>query len=279
MDKIYIDELECFGYHGVYEEEKLRGQRFLISAVIHLDSSEAASKDDCDFTVNYASVCQDIREIVSKGSLNLIEALAKKIAEDLMFKYNRMAGIEIRVDKPNAPMDCKFRSIAVSTDLRWHRVYIALGGNIGSPEGNIRGAIEELRENKRFRGLRASSLRTTKPYGVKDQPDFINGAIEVNTLLSPGELLTLTRSIEDKFDRKRDQHWGPRTLDLDIIFYDNEIIDTKDLVIPHPEMHKRDFVLEPLCDLNPNLIHPVYRMSVSELLDNLRKKESYYRTC
>lgn len=279
MDKIYIDELECFGYHGVFEEEKRKGQPFIVSAIIHLDSTEAASKDDCDLTVNYASVCQDINEIVSKGSVNLIETLARKIAETIIFKYNRVERIEIRVDKPKAPIDLKFKSIAVSTDIRWHRVYIALGANIGDPEANIRGAIKEISNDDRFRDLRDSKLIRTKPYGVIDQPDFLNGAIEVKTILTPSELLEFTSSIENKFKRKRDIHWGPRTLDLDIIFYDDEIIDTKDLIIPHPEMHKRDFVLEPIADLNPNLIHPIYRMRVSEMLEKLREKESQYIKC
>lgn len=279
MDKVFIDELECFGYHGVFEEEKKKGQPFIISAIIHLDSSDAASKDDCNLTVNYASVCQDIEDIVSKGSFDLIETLAKKIAETIIFKYNRVERIEIRVDKPKAPIELKFKSIAVSTDIRWHRAYIALGANIGDPEGNIRGAVKEFLHDERFKNLRESKLIRTKPYGGIDQPDFLNGAIEVKTILTPSELLKYTSSIENKFERKRDMHWGPRTLDLDIIFYDDEIIDTKDLIIPHPEMHKRDFVLEPIAMLNPNLVHPIYRMRISEMLDELREKESKYVKC
>lgn len=271
MDKIYIDGLECFGYHGVFEEEKQKGQPFVISAIIHLDSSEAASKDDCDLTVNYASICQDISDVVSKGSFNLIETLARKIAETIIFKYNRVERIEIRVDKPEAPISLKFKSVAVSIDIKWHKVYIALGANIGDPEANIMGAVKEFLKDDRFKDLRESKLRRTKPYGVIEQPDFINGAIEVRTILSPKELLDFTSSIENKFYRERVQHWGPRTLDLDIIFYDDEIIDTKDLIIPHPEMHKRDFVLDPINDLNPNLVHPVYMMRISELLEKLKE--------
>ena len=92
-------------------------------------------------------------------------------------------------------------------------------------------------------------------------------------------MLKLTSSIEIDLKRTREIHWGPRTIDLDIIFFDDEIINTEKLVIPHPEMHRRDFVLEPICELNPNLVHPVYRMRVVDLLEKLRAEETYYRTC
>lgn len=278
-DKIYIDELECFGYHGVLKEEKKQGQNFIISAVIEADAGEAAETDDCNFTINYAEVCGDIKQIVSTGSCNLIETLARKIAEDLIIKYNRVEKVEVRIDKPSAPIQAKFKSVAVSTERSWHKAYIALGANIGDPEANIKGAVTALTGNKYCRKVRTSSLIHTKPYGTLDQPNFVNGAVEIETILTPEELLKLTSSIENDFHRKRERHWGPRTLDLDIIFYDDMVLTTEDLVIPHPEMQKRDFVLAPICELNRNLVHPIYKKRVSELLEILKEKETYYKTC
>lgn len=278
-DKIYIDKLECFGHHGILEEEKKQGQNFIVSVAFELDTCEAAEKDDCEFTVNYAEVCGDIKRIVSDGSCNLIETLARKIAEELIFKYNRMEKIEVRVDKPSAPIPMAFESVAVCTERSWHRAYIALGSNLGEPEVNIEGAVAALEESKFCRKVKASSLIHTKPYGPIEQPDFVNGAVELETILTPEELLGLTSSIENDFHRTRDIHWGPRTLDLDIIFYDDVILQTENLVIPHPEMQKRDFVLAPICELNRNLVHPIYNRRVSELLEMLKAEESYYQTC
>lgn len=279
MDKIYIEELECFGYHGVLAEEKKLGQKFIISATLYLDTSEAKNEDDCDFTVNYALVCQDIEEIVSGKTFNLIETLASKIAETIILKYNRIVKIEIRVDKPNAPINYSFKSVAVSTEREWHKVYIALGANMGNPKANIAEALTALRKSEHIKNIKESKLIKTRAYGVTNQPDFLNGAIYLETILTPEELLRLTSSIEIDLKRTREIHWGPRTIDLDIIFFDDEIINTEKLVIPHPEMHRRDFVLEPICELNPNFIHPVYRMKVVDLLEKLRAEETYYRTC
>ena len=152
-------------------------------------------------------------------------------------------------------------------------VYIGLGSNLGRKKANIRRAIKLLSKKKDIKILKVSSLYETEPVGYVKQDWFVNACLKAETNLSPRQLLTTLKDIEKKLKRKRKLiKWGPRTIDLDILLYDNLRLKTKDLVIPHPEMHKRAFVLIPLMELEPNLIHPTKRKSILELLANLKER-------
>lgn len=152
------------------------------------------------------------------------------------------------------------------------RVFIAIGSNLGDREENIIDAINLLIAN----GVdvkNISSIIETKPYGNVKQPDFLNCVVDAYTTLPPRMLLETLKAIEKQLGRTRTTHWGPRTIDLDIIFYDELVIDTPDLKIPHPDMQNRLFVLEPLNQLAPNFVHPVLNKTVRELLSELRSKK------
>ena len=114
----------------------------------------------------------------------------------------------------------------------------------------------------------------TPPYGVTDQPDFLNGCLKLRTLLYPYELLAELNRIEKEAGRERIIHWGPRTLDLDIIFYDDLVLEEADLCIPHVEMHKRKFVLEPLGEIAPYKRHPISGKRVCEMLVELNENDN-----
>ena len=125
---------------------------------------------------------------------------------------------------------------------------------------------------KKTKGCRieaVSDYLVTEPYGVTDQDEFLNGVLKMRTLLSPEELLERLHQLEQEANRERIIHCGPRTLDLDILFYDQEIIDTADLHIPHPDMQNRDFVLAPMNQIAPYLRHPVLNQTISQLLNIL----------
>lgn len=118
--------------------------------------------------------------------------------------------------------------------------------------------------------LASSALYQTLPIGgPAEQPDYINGVLEIRTGLSPQNLLHLCHSIEDDAGRTRTLHWGPRTLDIDLLSYDNLILSETDLILPHPRLHQRHFVLLPLCDLAPDWIHPLLKMPATALLNRL----------
>lgn len=147
-------------------------------------------------------------------------------------------------------------------------VYIGIGSNLGNREKNCAHAIELLKK-KGVIVNKSSSLYKTEPWGIKDQPEFINMAIEIETDLKPYELLAVLKKVEAEIGRKKSYKWGPRPIDLDILLFSNIIIDEDNLKIPHPLMHEREFVLRPLQEIAPDLIHPLFRMKVSELLRQL----------
>jgi 2-amino-4-hydroxy-6-hydroxymethyldihydropteridine diphosphokinase len=133
--------------------------------------------------------------------------------------------------------------------------YIGLGSNLGDREGNLRAALGRLAE---LGEVRVSSFRETDPVGVTDQPRFLNAAAELSTELLPRDLLDALLAIERDLgrDRSREQRWGPRTLDLDLLLYGEEVIDEPGLAVPHPRLVERRFVLEPLYELAPDLVLP-----------------------
>jgi dihydroneopterin aldolase/2-amino-4-hydroxy-6-hydroxymethyldihydropteridine diphosphokinase len=117
--------------------------------------------------------------------------------------------------------------------------------------------------------LAKSSYIETAPYGVTDQPPFLNAAIKIKSTYTPRQLLAFCKKTEELAGRVKTRPWGERTLDVDILMYENEVIFTEELIIPHPEMHYRSFVLKPLCEIDPYLLHPVQRMTIQDLLKQL----------
>ncbi len=149
--------------------------------------------------------------------------------------------------------------------------YIALGSNLGDREKNLKTALKKM-EEKGLEIVKVSSFLETEPYGVKDQPMFLNAACEIKTALSPEKLLDLLFSVEQEMGRKRCRRWGERNIDLDLLFYDNLVLDTGYLVLPHPDLQNRDFVLTPLMEIAPLLVHPVLKKTIIEIKNDIEKK-------
>jgi 2-amino-4-hydroxy-6-hydroxymethyldihydropteridine diphosphokinase len=150
-----------------------------------------------------------------------------------------------------------------------NKVYLAFGSNIGESMKTIEMAFALLEQNQ-MKITKRSSIYETEPYGYKDQPNFVNGAVEIETELCCREVLKSILDIELKLGRVRTIHWGPRVIDLDIILYNNEIYCEEDLIVPHPDMQNRDFVLKPMNDLCPDFIHPILKKSMKEMLQDLK---------
>jgi 2-amino-4-hydroxy-6-hydroxymethyldihydropteridine diphosphokinase len=148
--------------------------------------------------------------------------------------------------------------------------YIGIGSNMGDREGNCRKAIELLAEAGRV--MRVSSLYRTEPVGYHEQEDFINAVAEVETDLTPADLLRVCHAIEDRLGRKRGLRWGPRTADLDILLYGSQVVNQPGLAIPHPRMAVRKFVLTPLVEIAPDAINPQLQRTAAQLLDELNDR-------
>ena len=142
--------------------------------------------------------------------------------------------------------------------------YIGLGSNLGDKKANCRRAVALLAKDSRV--VRASALYCTEPMGYAEQDDFINAVVEIETGLSPEALLQQCRSIEEELGRVRTVHWGPRTIDVDILLYGAVVIETSELIIPHPLLHTRRFVLVPLCEIAPQAVHPRLQKTAADLL-------------
>lgn len=150
--------------------------------------------------------------------------------------------------------------------------YIALGSNLGDKEKNLRRAIMLLMQQ----GIdveKVSSFISTEPYGVTDQPQFLNAVCRVRTTLAPLALLDVLLATELAMGRVRLRHWGERNIDLDLLLYEDEVMDVPRLRLPHPDMQNRDFVLLPLAEIAPELVHPTLKKSIKELKDSLLSEE------
>ncbi len=146
--------------------------------------------------------------------------------------------------------------------------YIGIGSNLGEKESNCRKAIELL--SRAGRVVRVSSFYCTEPVGYRDQESFINAVAEVETEMSPIELLAVCHMIENDLGRSRLFRWGPRSIDLDILLYGDAVVNESNLSIPHPFLSVRRFVLAPLCEISPEITHPISKKTISHLLHELR---------
>ena len=273
MDQITIKDLEVYANHGLYKEEKALGQKFLVSAILSLDTKLAGVSDQMDYSVDYGKVCHRIKEILTENDFNLIECVAETVAKKLLLEFSLIRKLEIEVKKPWAPIGLPLDYVSVKIKRGWHRAYLGVGSNMGDRMEYINQAINAIEAQDDTRVVHVSSLIETKPYGGVVQDDFLNGCIAIDTLKEPEELLDFLMDVEAQAGRVRTIHWGPRTLDLDILMYDDLVMNERRLTIPHKEMHKRLFVLEPLEEIAPYLMHPLLGQTITQLKEKIKEEQ------
>ncbi len=274
MDEIRIENLEVYAYHGVLEEENKNGQTFYINAVLYTDLRKAGLQDDLTLSTHYGEVSHLINTCLKENTFQLIETVAEFTAEQILLKFPLIRKVSLEIRKPQAPIGLPFESVSVKIERGWKKAYLAVGSNIGDKNGYIKEAIEKMKKNPKIRNVKTSGLIITKPYGGVKQDDFLNGAVELQTLYMPYELLHFLQKTEAEAGRERKIHWGPRTLDLDILFYEELISDDQELIVPHPDIQNREFVLKPLSELCPYYRHPILGKTVVQMLNELQECET-----
>lgn len=267
-DEIHIEDLEVFANHGVFSEETKLGQKFLISLTMYVNSRSAGKTDCLEKSADYGEVSHFMTEYTMAHPCKLIEAAAEELAEALLFRYAILKGVTLELKKPWAPIGLPLKTVSVKISRFWHTAYLGLGSNLGDKKAYLDNAVKALAETKGCDVEKVSSYYVTEPYGGIEQDDFLNACLILKTLLTPEELLEKLHEIENAAHRERMIRWGPRTLDIDILMYDDVVMETDDLIIPHAEMHLRSFVLKPLSEIAPNKRHPILKKTVSQLADS-----------
>ena len=271
MDKIRIKNLEVFANHGVFEEEKKKGQIFIVDLTLLLDTRKAGQTDNLEDALDYSQVCHFVNEAMKKDTFDLIETVAEHLAKALLLKFDKVNEVELEIKKPSAPIGLPVEYVSVKINRKWHKVYIGLGSNIGDKRRHLENALVALSNEECCKVEKVSKFIETKPYGHVKQEDYLNGCLLLRTLYSPKELLRVLNEIEERQGRVRKSRWEARTLDLDILFYDDWIVSDATLRIPHVDLHNREFVLGPLNEIAPFHQHPVTHKTVEEMWKALKK--------
>ncbi|MBI5473175.1 MAG: 2-amino-4-hydroxy-6-hydroxymethyldihydropteridine diphosphokinase [Ignavibacteriae bacterium] len=162
--------------------------------------------------------------------------------------------------------------------MKTYSVFLGLGSNVGERQKFLNAAVAALKQLSDVKIVWSSSVYETDPYGKTDQPKFLNAALEVATALLPQELLAKSKSIEQAIGRTRSEQWGPREIDIDILMYDGLVYSDEHVTVPHPELPKRKFVLAPLREIAPDLVHPILGVTITELAASCRDSGRVVKT-
>lgn len=269
MDKILVKDLEVFGSHGANQ----RIDKFLISAELTLNLKTAGDTDRISQTINYVDLCSDIEKFFSGLDHKLIETSAEDLASHILLNYISVRHVLLTIKMISIPEGKKIAYTGIHIEREWHTAFIGVGSNLGDRYENILSAEKKINSSDNCKVVELSKIYETEPFGYIDQDRFLNCVFEVKTLLTPLQFINLLLKIEKLLKRERAIRWGPRTIDLDILFYDDIITSFEEAVIPHPRMHERMFVLKPLCDLAPYYVHPVINERCYRIAEKLESEQ------
>ena len=270
MDQLRIKDLEVYAYHGVFAAEKELGQRFVLDLILDYDMTRAAKTGDLTASIHYGELAQELVKWCQESKEDLIETLAYQLIGKIFQSYDLVEKVSLEVKKPWAPVPLPLDTCSVKLVRQKRKAFIALGSNQGSPTANLDAALEKMAEQN-IRILQVSSRIETEPWGGVEQDPFLNQVVEVETWLNPEELMQTLLAIEADLGRVREIKWGPRVIDLDILYIGQEEINSPDLIVPHPYVAERAFVLQSLVEIAPHFVDPVQKKSICQLWDAVEK--------
>ncbi|HEX8973571.1 2-amino-4-hydroxy-6-hydroxymethyldihydropteridine diphosphokinase [Oryzihumus sp.] len=257
-DRITLTGISARGRHGVLDWEKQLGQPFVADVVLEVDLARPGESDDLKHTVNYAAVAAEVVEVLAGEPLDLIEAVAERVARRAL-AHPLVEAVEVTVHKPDAPVGVPFTDVSVQ--VRRERdtpVVVALGANLGDVQETLEEAVHAVADLEGVRVDTVSPLVETDPVGGPEQPAYLNAVLLAHTRLAPHRLLAALHRIEAAHGRTRETRWGARTLDLDLIQYGDPdagtdvVSDDPELLLPHPRAAERAFVLTPWLRADPD---------------------------
>lgn len=250
---ISITGLTVFGRHGVLPEETRLGQRFVIDLDVDVDVAAAVATDDYEQAVCYASLCDLAVRITAGPPFRLIETLAERIVEAVLTDFSRVSRVRVTVHKPGAPIVHAPNDVAVTIERRRMRaVGFSLGSNMGDRAAQLRLALTRLGTAEGVRIDQVSGFYRTAPWGGTDQPDYVNCVAIGETSRTPHRLLGLCKDIEIELGRLAGRRWGPRAIDIDLLYLGDVTVKDHVLTLPHPHWQDRAFVLVPLAEIAPD---------------------------
>ena len=254
-DHILISDLRVVSLIGVLDHERQAPQPLRVDVDIHVDLHDAGLSDNLTETVHYGEVCMQLVAVARETSDQLLERLAQRMA-DVVLSFPRVSAVDLTLTKLRPPIPEDVQSSAVrihrlktsATAINTHSAVLALGSNLGDRVGYLQFALDRLGEAV----IKQSQVFETDPIGGPDgQGAYLNMVAEITTELDPYALLRWLHRIEADAGRSRTVHWGPRTLDLDLLFFDDVVIAGGNLAVPHPRYAERRFVLAPLNEVRP----------------------------
>ena len=270
MDQLRIKDLEVYAYHGLFGAEKELGQRFVLDLILDYDMTRAAKTGDLTASIHYGELAQDLTRWCQERKEDLIETLAYKLIDRIFLTHPLVQKVNLEVKKPWAPVPLPLETCSVKLVRQKRKAFIALGSNQGNPTANLDAALEKMAEQN-IRILQASSRIETEPWGGVEQDPFLNQVVEVETWLNPEELMQTLLAIEEDLGRVREVKWGPRVIDLDILYIGQEELYSPNLIVPHPYVAERAFVLQSLVEIAPHFVDPVQKKSIRQLWDEVEK--------
>jgi len=272
--RIEIKGLRAKGFHGVRDFERRDGQEFVIDVAI---TRPAPGIDELPATTDYSRIANTVVDAIQGAPVNLIETLARRVADQLLNDRPSLTKVRITVHKPNAPIKVAFDDVICQIKCRRMspagRFVLSLGSNLGALDDNLRQGLNALAETPGIDLTAFSSIYATTPVDVADdhQPDYHNLVVTGLTTLSPHELLHMTAAIEQRLGRTRPYPHAPRVIDIDLVTVGDTKIDDDELTLPHRRASQRAFVLIPWLEIDPQATLPQGR--VSDLITYLNSQQ------